>query len=339
MLATPVRAGVHAYRASDGSEDASFVRLGGGTAPSAIVPDGARGVYLIGRIVVDGGERQVVHVRADGTIDPRFNVAIRGGRAIAGAVHGRMLALIGSFSSVGGEHRRGLAVVDTRSGTPLRWAPLAPAAAQALVSQRSGAAVLHGVAFAGTTLAVSTRAGLLGWRIGAALPIWTHALVEGGMLSPLVTWKGGFWTVGSITPRGRQGIYEIAAASGRIRSVSGQYDRVDSLQTVGGHLLTIVQGAVLVLFEPGLKRMGSCGRVPGSAAIVTAIAGNARTLYAGASPISLDAPGTVPGVFACPFSGGGSSFDPPTIAYGVHGPVVRKIALVGSHVLVFTGPF
>ena len=39
---------------------------------------------------------------------------------------------------------------------------------------------------------------------------------------------------------------------------------------------------------------------------------------------------------ACPWSGGSTRFRPPAFAYSAHGPVVSGLALVGTHVLVFT---
>jgi hypothetical protein len=33
------------------------------------------------------------------------------------------------------------------------------------------------------------------------------------------------------------------------------------------------------------------------------------------------------------------AFRPPALAYGIHGPVVDKVALIGTHVLVFTRRF
>jgi len=47
----------------------------------------------------------------------------------------------------------------------------------------------------------------------------------------------------------------------------------------------------------------------------------------------------VPGVAACPWSGRGTSFLSPSFGYSAHGPVVSALALVGTHVLVFTRTF
>ena len=65
LCAAPAGAAIRAFRTSDGSEDPAFVRLGARTRVDHVVADGSQGVYLLGRIIVNGGARQIVHLRRD----------------------------------------------------------------------------------------------------------------------------------------------------------------------------------------------------------------------------------------------------------------------------------
>ena len=114
-FAVPVAAGVRAFRTSDGSEDPAFVRLGARTRVDRVVADGSLGAYLIGRIIVNGGARQIVHLRRDGTVDRAFRPSIRGGSVAEAAVHGDELALIGTFRSIDGHARSRVAMVDAHT--------------------------------------------------------------------------------------------------------------------------------------------------------------------------------------------------------------------------------
>jgi hypothetical protein len=104
----------------DGSVDAS-------------TPDGAGGFYVGGEFTQVGAVRRwgVVHVSADGRVDPGFASDLKtgsGGLAVAGSV--RALALSGStlyvggaFDSIGGQPRSGIAAVDARTGAVSAWSP------------------------------------------------------------------------------------------------------------------------------------------------------------------------------------------------------------------------
>lgn len=69
-MAAPASAGVLAYRGSDGSADPAFVKLAPSTSVERVVPDGAHGDDLIGSIAVAGSQRKMVHLLADGGVDP-----------------------------------------------------------------------------------------------------------------------------------------------------------------------------------------------------------------------------------------------------------------------------
>ena len=328
-FAAPAGAGVRAFRTSDGSEDPAFVRLGARTRVDQVLADGSQGAYLIGRIIVNGGARQIVHLKRNGTVDRAFRPSIRGGTVAGAAVRGGALALIGTFRSIGGHARTRIAVVDAHTGRPLAWKPHLPISAN-----------LYGlgqVAFAGRTLVVNTDGGLFAWPSGAARTVWERDF----QFALIASWRGAIWAVVTTPKRGRR-LASIDPASGRTR-ITGRYaDRVSALQAVGGRLIALGKGSYWRVDHPNDTRLAACGQASGDTntdLVVVAVAGDARTLYVADTPISLDVPGRVPGVTACPWSGRGTSFRSPSIGYSAHGPVVSALALVGTRVLVFTRTF
>ena len=328
-FATPVAAGVRAFRTSDGSEDPAFVRLGSRTRVDSVVADGSLGVYLIGRIIVNGGARQIVHLKRDGTVDRAFRPAIRGGTVGGAAVHAGDLALIGTFRSVDGHARTRVAVVDAHTGRPLTWKPQLPVSA--------GLYGLRQVAFAGRTLVVGTDGGLFAWRRGVAHTAWARDY-QFALIAP---WQGALWAAVSTPKRGTR-LASIDPATGRTRITGRNADHVSDLRAVGGRLIALGRGSYWRVDHPNDARLASCGQAGGGTnaeLVAVAVAGNARTLYVGDAPISLDKPGRVPGVTACPWSGRVTSFRSPSLGYSAHGPVVSALALVGTHVLVFTRTF
>lgn len=325
VSAAPASADVRAFRTSDGSEDAAFVRLGSKSLPSAVVPDGAHGAYLIGRIVVNGGERQVVHLLPDGSVDPAFRLVVKGGRVFTLAVSGRRLAIAGSFTAIGEVPRNGVAVLDARSARLLAWTPAVPAGDRVGVTSRA--------VFSGSSLFLSTQAGLSAWRRGASAPSWTRS-----QTASVVSWHGALWASG-LTRTHNLALLAIDPETGRSRVVSNF--QPSSLETVGGRLLGVARGVVYEISESPLAvRQSECGQTGGDrSTVVNAIAGDGKTLYAGLAPIYIDGPGTLPGIAACPFAGTATGFHPPALVYTSHGPFVESLALVGDHVLVFTKPF
>jgi hypothetical protein len=318
------RAGVHAYRTSDGSEDRAFVTLGPKTRPYAVVPDGTGGAYLVGHIAVSGGQRQVVRVLASGRVDDGFRPVIRGGRVWAAAVHGRALALAGTFTSVGGVARRGLAVVDARSGRPLGWEPAA--------SWRSASRV----AFAGSTLVAAQGRELRGWAWNGDRPAWRRRLSEGQGApgAPLVAWRGAVWAAPSM--RSGEVLARIDARTGRMRVIRRSFDKVTELHVVGDGLVAFALGRFLLVDARGRIREGGCGE-PADGAVTNAVAGDWHTLYVGNGAITNEPGPAVPAVTACPSTTAPTTFHSPL--YPTTAPSVTQLALVGSHVLVFTVPW
>lgn len=326
LCAAPAGAAIHAFRTSDGSEDPAFVRLGARTRVDHVVADGAQGVYLVGRIIVNGGARQIVHLRRDGTVDRAFRPSIRGGLVSGAAVYRDELALIGTFTSIDGHARSRVAVVDGHTGRPLAWKPRLPRSAS-----------LYGlsqVAFARRTLVVSSDGALFAWRAGASRTAWARAFPY-ALIAP---WKGKIWAVVA-TPRRGMRLASIDPAGGRTRIRGGRMRHVPTLHAVGGRLIALSRGAYWRVDHPNDARLAACGQAHGRSnaeLAATALAGDAETLYVADAPFSFDAGGTLPGVTACPWSGGSTRFRAPAFVYSAHGPVVSGLALVGTHVLVFT---
>jgi hypothetical protein len=317
-----VAADTRAFRTSDGSEDPGFVRLGARTRVDRVVPDGSQGVYLIGRIIVNGGARQVVHLKRDGTVAHRFRPSVRGGSVADAALHGRELALIGTFTSIDGHARRRVAVVDARTGRALPWKPRLPVSA--------GLYGVRQVVFAGRMLVVGTDGGLFAWRRGAALVTWARAFP----FAPIAAWHGAIWAVVA-TPQSGSRLASIRPGSGRTHITARSMAHVSALQAVAGRLLALRRGEYRRVDHPNDPRLAACARAS-RGLVAVAVTGDARTLYFGNVPLALDPPGRVPAVTACTGAGGGHGFRSPSFAYSAHGPIVSGIALVGTRVLVFT---
>lgn len=84
---------------------------------SALEPDGAGGYFVAGTFSAGGG---LIHVLLDGTVDPAFTPSLNG-RAYSLARIGSTLYLSGSFTSVNGAPRAGLAAISGSDGTLMPW--------------------------------------------------------------------------------------------------------------------------------------------------------------------------------------------------------------------------
>ena len=80
--------------------------------------DGKRGWFLA--TDADEGETHLLHLRADGTVDPKWHPRTDGTVA-ALARSGRRVFLAGDFTKVGGRSHARLAAVDARTGRALVW--------------------------------------------------------------------------------------------------------------------------------------------------------------------------------------------------------------------------
>ena len=321
----PASADVRAFRTSDGSENPAFVALGARTTVEGSLSDGHGGVYLFGNVFVDGGQRPLVHVRADGSVDRSFRPRIHG-RVHAAAIAGQRLAIVGSFTRVGGQPRVGVAVIDARSGRALPWAPRTP---RPVPSRTWG-----DVEFAGSDLLVSAQHHVYGWRSGAPEPTWERRFVNGQLPAALVSWRGSVLALGGGVTGAR--VVRVNGATGAMTRL--RLGIPEDVEVVGGRLLAVDKGVLWAPTDRALSgRIASCGRgaSPDSGTVVAGVAGDATTLFVGVSPINLDDPSTSPAVAACPVAGVASPSWSVSLPRGPHGPIARAVTLVGNHVLLF----
>src|SRR5947199_3091181 len=85
----------------------------------AAVSDGRRGWFLA---TTGEGETDLLHVRGDATVDPKWHPRTDG-RVVALARSGQRVFLAGDFAKVGDRPHARLAAVDTRTGRALAWRP------------------------------------------------------------------------------------------------------------------------------------------------------------------------------------------------------------------------
>ena len=110
---------------SAGAPDTSFPQIDDLYGWVEVVePDGAGGWYVGGSFTkIDGLTRSnLVHVLADGSVDPAFAPEPDG--EVTSLVRvGGTLYVAGQFATIGGHARAGLAALDASSGALLSWAP------------------------------------------------------------------------------------------------------------------------------------------------------------------------------------------------------------------------
>jgi Tol biopolymer transport system component len=106
----------------------------------AVQPDGSGGWYVGGSFSEVGGaaRRGLVHIRADGAVDPDF-APDPYGEVRALALSDGILYVGGNFTAIGGQPRGNLAAVEADSGRPTGWNPVAgiPAGVNALAASGS----------------------------------------------------------------------------------------------------------------------------------------------------------------------------------------------------------
>jgi hypothetical protein len=333
----PASAGVLAYRTSDGSADPAFIKLGTFTTVERVVPDGAGGAYLIGSIAVNGAQRKMVHLLADGSVDPEFRPVIHGGRIVAAAMHGSQIAVVGTFTAIGARARAGIAVLAADSGRALAWRPVVPGRGR---SQYWG-----DVALSGSMLVVNTLKGVYGWRVGASKPTWRLVDAPGVSLPVrLVAWRGSVMALHRAAATATTKLATLAPEDGRLRDTGFDAGNMGALYTIGGHLLALKRGLLVAVGDTVTSdRLARCDEAPARAGFVVGLAGDAKTLYLAQEILNGRQSGapivTAPDVTACPLDGGATAFTPPALANGYFDPLAHAVALVGSHVLVFTKRF
>jgi hypothetical protein len=186
---------------NDGDPNRSWPRV------NALTPDGRGGWFAAGHFLhADGLDRRsIVHVLADGNIDPGFR-ADTPGYVRALALHGDMLWVGGEFGSIGGEQRWNLAALDADTGDVL--------------PQTANLGYIDALRVAGDRLYVGRESedGLvaaLDPDTGAVLP-WTSDMV-GNSVDDIevdgdtVYVAGDFWVAGGET---RYGAAALSASDG-----------------------------------------------------------------------------------------------------------------------------
>ena len=238
----------------------------------AVEPDGAGGLYVGGHFGRVAGKRRsaVVHLRADGSVDPRFRTDVEG-RVHALARAGGRLWIGGSFLSVAGRERHGLAVVDARTGA------LTPLAAPGFSGEVNAIEHAHGRVYVG---------GVNTFFDGEMRDVGAFDAATGALLP----WRLGrsIGYPGAIEARGDKlyvaggSAYEIGASDGRILR-EFPFPGPESDIALAGDTL-VVGGRRYDHEKPGLYafdlRTGAPRAWSGPKADFTALTGHGGTVYA-----------------------------------------------------------
>lgn len=249
-----------------------------GTFTTAVISDGANGWYLAG-----GYPRFVVHMRADGTIDPAFQVQLTNdigpGSIRALALKDSRVVIGGEFTAVNGVPRLHAAVLDAGTGAPLSVNPVVAGPVDVLAI--TGSMVLAGgEALSGFDL-----------DTGASVGAWT-ATVGAGRVSAIVADNTHVYVGGSFTDLGGTGLSKLVRLDRATGSVDpgwnpGTDGVVRALVRVGGGLF--VGGTFLTV---GGQPRHSLAEVDASSGVTTpwradanddvfALAATDSTIYAG----------------------------------------------------------
>jgi hypothetical protein len=121
---------VVAFSGGSATPDGAFPQVSGGHAEvRAAIPDGSGGWYLGGNFTHVGGSPRagLAHVLADGSIDPNFAPSLEINQNTwsvdALALSGSTLFVGGSFRTISGVSRNGLAAITTTDGSVQTWNP------------------------------------------------------------------------------------------------------------------------------------------------------------------------------------------------------------------------
>ena len=182
---------------------------------SAVVSDGAEGWYIGGSFTNAGGTTQsdLVHVRADRSIDPMFD-AHADGEVTALALSGSTLYVGGSFTNIGGAPRQHIAEIDAATGTAAAWDPGANGHVSALAVD--GSSIDVGGDF--TSIAGQARQGLAQIDLAGTATAWNPALnadayVRSLAVAGTTVYVGGFFqTAGG---QARQGLAALDDVTGQ----------------------------------------------------------------------------------------------------------------------------
>ena len=190
---------------SQGESVGESFDLAAGSDVYSAIPDGAGGWYAGGPFSSFGGllRRGVVHILANGRVDPGFTADLNGGGAVFSmALNGSQLIIAGVFSTVNLVPRNGLAWVNAATGQVLAIAPA--------VSGR------YTTQLGNTLFVAGTNVSAVNASTGAALPGFATA-ITGGSVEAMAgdgtsLYIGGSFTAVNGVPR--SGLARIDAATG-----------------------------------------------------------------------------------------------------------------------------
>ena len=314
-------AGVRAFDAASGAAAPAFAPAAVTRVPDALIPDGHDGLYVAGHSTSAGGTRvSLFHLLPDGAIDPRFHATVDDGVVRSGAVHGRELVLIGTFTRVDAMARHDLAVLDARSGRLESWAPTLPSNAEAGVVGAS-------VVFAAGWMIASSVDHVTAWRDRAKRPSWSEHVPIGATPTLAAAGRRVY------SQRGAE-LVELDPASGRVTPVRGDWHESHGLVAAAGGFYIATEGRYDQL---GVASRNTCIEPPANDAS-NAIAGDASTVFIASAPVDASAPDATQTIAACTKEGRPlAGFTPPTLP--LHTQFAWKMAVVGTHLLVFTSRF
>lgn len=293
---------------SSGQPVRRFPRIEDGFVQAA-VPDGAGGYYVGGSFSRVGGLARagLVHVRADGSVDPGWTADVeipegsQGVRALA--LSGSTLYVGGDFAVIGGQAHSGIAALDAQTGAVTDWSPSVHAkefdAATVMALAVSGSTVYIGGRFDSIggearhdlgAVDVSTGA-VTGWNPNPrGVNDWVGSLAAQGKTIYI---GGSFATIGG---EPRSGIAGIDTTTGAATSWNPNPNGIVDTVAVSGS--TIYAGGLFT--DLGGKKRQHIAAIdagtgeatawnPGANGFVNALAVTPQTVYAGGEFTSLGA--------------------------------------------------
>lgn len=185
---------------------------------NSMVPDGQGGLYAGGIFTLVGGliRTNLVHIRADRSVDPNWTPSAAGGSVNTMALSGSTLCLGGDFTSVNGQIRNHFAAVDAVSGALASWNPNADGSGRALAVYGTNIYIGGSFTNAGGVprnriAAVDVSTGqVTSWNPGADSDVYA-LLLSGGRLFV----GGQFLTLGGLT---RIGVGSFNLGTGLLES-------------------------------------------------------------------------------------------------------------------------
>ncbi|MGH7596997.1 MAG: PQQ-binding-like beta-propeller repeat protein [bacterium] len=217
-----------------------------------VTADGADGWYIGGNFtkVGDFTRNWIAHLKADGTVDPNWNPNPTGS-LISDPIHihvivvsGSTVYVGGSFTSIGGQERRGLAALNASTGQATSWNPNSSGIVRAIAI--NGEIVYAGGDFAAIGGQNRQRLAAIDMATGSATA-WNPALnarVHSIVISDTLLFAGGEFTSAGGQVRNRLAAFGLT--SGQVTGWNPNADNMvfvlalkESTLYVGGAFLNI----------------------------------------------------------------------------------------------------